>query len=128
MNRMSRFVVPIVALVLGALIALSELAQNASPSSAALSFAIAGVYALAIFIFQTRSETASLLSGLPVDERWESINQRALVSAAQVIAAVTVGAFIVAEFRGGDAMPYAGMAAVFGITYLGSILWFRWRS
>ena len=50
---------------------------------------------------------ASLLSGLPRDERWESINLRALSLAGQVIAIVLVVAFLVTQFGGGDATTYA---------------------
>jgi len=127
-NRWSKWVVPIVGLVLGLLISAAELAQHASPVEALLGFAIVAAYALAILLLQPRSETVSLLSGLPVDERWASINQRALASAAQIIALVLLGAFIIVEFGGGDAMPYAAMAAVLGVAYLGSMMWYRWRS
>jgi len=127
-NRWSKWVVPIFGLVLGLLIAAAELAQHASLADALVGFAIVAAYALAILLLQSRSETVSLLSGLPVDERWASINQRALASAAQIIALVLLGAFIIVEFGGGDAMPYAAMAAVFGVAYLGSMMWYRWRS
>jgi len=120
--------VPILALVVGLLMAFAEMGQHASAVQVILAFAIVGAYALALVVLQSRSETVSLLSGLPVDERWASINQRSLASAAQVIAVALVGAWIVVEFAGGDAMPYASMAAVFAVAYLGSILWFRWRS
>jgi hypothetical protein len=127
-NKAYKFFVPAVALVVGCVIAFVELGQHASPADAALSFAIVAAYALALLLLQSRSETASLLSGMPVDERWSSINERALAAAAQVIAVVTVGAFIVVQYNGGDAMPYAFMAAIFGAAYLGFIVWFRWRS
>ena len=127
-NRWSKWVVPIFGLVLGLLIAAAELAQHASLADALVGFAIVAAYALAILLLQSRSETVSLLSGLPVDERWASINQRALASAAQIIALVLLGAFIIVEFGGGDAMPYAAMAAVLGVAYLGSMMWYRWRS
>jgi hypothetical protein len=127
-NRLSRWLVPGVGFVLGLLIAFAELGQHASPAQAALAFAVVGAYALGIRFFQARSETASLLSGLPADERWESINQRALSLAAQVIAVVLVGVFLVVEYSGGDAIPYAVLGAVFALAYLGGILWYRWRS
>ena len=71
---------------------------------------------------------ASLLSGLPRDERWESINLRALSLAAQVIAVVLVGAFLVTQFSGGDADTYARLGAVFAAAYLGGLVWYRRRS
>jgi hypothetical protein len=127
-NKLYKFFVPVLAFVLGSLISLAELGQHASVAQAVLGFAIVGAYALALLFLQSRSETASLLSGLPVDERWSSINERALAAAAQVFAVAAVGTFIVVQFSGGDAMPYAYMTAVFAVAYLGFILWFRWRS
>jgi hypothetical protein len=78
-------------------------------------------------VLQSRSDMASLLSGLPRDERWESINLRALSLAGQLIAVVLVGAFLVTQF-GGDSTPYAWVGAVFGVGYLGGLLWYRSRS
>jgi len=124
----SKFVTPAVGLILGAVMAVVEYGRNASLGEAALVFAIVGGYTLAILLLQSRSETMSLLSGLPIDERWQAINQQALASAAQIMALVLVVAFIGVEAAGGDAMPYAWVAAVFALSYLGSILWYRWRS
>ena len=123
----SKWFVPVVGFVIGILMAAAELGRNAAPWQAALSFAIVAAYALGLRLLQSRSETASLLSGLPIDERWESINNRALALAAQVIAVILLAAFLVTQFGGGDAMPYAGSLAVFALAYLGGIAWFRWR-
>jgi hypothetical protein len=123
----SKWFVPAVGFVIGILMAAAELGRNAAPWQAALAFAIVAAYALGLRLLQSKSETASLLSGLPVDERWESINNRALALAAQVIAVILLVAFLVTEFGGYDAMPYASMLAVFSLAYLGGIAWFRWR-
>jgi hypothetical protein len=123
----SKWLVPAVGFVIGILMAAAELGRNAAPWQAALAFAIVAVYALGLRLLQSRSETASLLSGLPVDERWESINNRALALAAQVIAVILLAAFLVTQFGGGDAMPYAAMLAAFSLAYIGGIAWFRWR-
>jgi hypothetical protein len=128
MNRRPRWLVPLVGLVLGLVIAAADYARYGSLAGAALAFAAMVAYVLAVLVLQARSDTASLLAGLPVDERWESINQRALASTAKVVAAVVLAAFIVAQITGGDAMAYAWLAAVVGLVYLGSIVWFRWRS
>ena len=127
-TRTSRWVVPAVGFVLGLLIAAALLGQQASPVEAAVSFAIVAGYALALRALQSRSDLASVLSGLPTDERWESINLRALSLAAQVVAVVLVGVFLVTEFRGGDATPYAWVGAVFAVAYLGGLVWYRSRS
>ena len=128
MTTLSKWFVPAVGFVLGLLIAAAEMGRNASPWQAALAFAIVAGYALALRALQSRSDMASLLSGLPRDERWTSINLRALSLAAQVIAVVLVVAFLVAQFSGGDADTYAGLGAIFAVAYLGGLVWYRWRS
>jgi hypothetical protein len=128
MTTLSRWFVPAVGIVLALLIAAAELARSASPWQAVLAFAIVAGYVIVLRVLQSRSDMASLLSGLPRDERWTSINVRALSFAAQVIALVLVGAFIVTQFNGGDADTYARLGAVFATAYLGGILWYRWRS
>jgi hypothetical protein len=128
MTTFSKWLVPAAGFVLGLLIAAAELGRSASPWQAAISFAIVAGYALALRALQSRSDVASLLSGLPRDERWESINLRALSLAAQVIAVALVGAFLVTQFGGGDATPYAWLGAVFAVAYLGGLVWYRSRS
>jgi len=125
---LTKWVVPAVGFVLGLLFAAAELGRQASLAQAAVAFAIVAAYAIALRVLQSRSDMASLLSGLPRDERWESINLRALSLAAQVIAVVLVGAFLVAQFGGGDATPYAWVGAVFAVAYLGGLVWYRSRS
>jgi len=128
MTTLSRWFVPAVGLVLGLLIAAAELGRNASPLQAAVAFVIVAGYALALRALQSRSDMASLLSGLPRDERWTSINVRALSLAAQVMAIVLVGAFLVTKFSGGDADTYARLGAIFALAYLGGLIWYRARS
>ena len=125
---MSRWVVPAVGFVLGLLFAAAELGRQASLVQAAVAFAIVAGYAIALRMLQSRSDMASLLSGMPRDERWASINLRALSLAAQLIAVVLVGAFLVTQFGGGDSTPYAWLGAVFALGYLGGLVWYRSRS
>jgi hypothetical protein len=125
---MSKWVVPAVGFVLGLLIAAAELGRQASLPEAGVAFAIVAGYAIALRVLQSRSDMASLFSGLPRDERWESISLRALSLAAQVIAVVLVGAFLVTRFGGADATPYSWLGAVFAVAYLGGLLWYRSRS
>ena len=123
----TRFIVPAVGFVLGLLIAAAELGRSASLANAAISFAFVAGYAILLLVLQSRSDVASLLSGIPRDERWESINLRALSLAAQLLAVVLVAAFLITSFTGGDAMPYAWVGAVFAVTYLGGLAWYRSR-
>ena len=125
---MTQWVMPIFGVGLAVLIAAAELARHASPIEALVAFVIVAGYALAVGVLQSRSDVASVLSGLPGDERWASINMRALAVAAQVVAVVLVIAFVVVQFGGGDATPYALLGAVFGVSYLGALAWIRSRS
>ena len=125
---MTRWVVPLVGFILGILIAAAELGRQATPAQAALAFAIVAGYAIALRALQSRSDMASLLSGLPRDERWASINLHALSLAAQVIAVVLVAAFLVSAFGGGDSTPYAWLGVAFAVAYLGGLVWYRSRS
>ena len=127
-KTMTRWIVPGFALILGLLIAASLLGSDATPAQAAVAFATVAGYAILLVALQSRSDVASLLSGMPRDERWDMINLRALSLAAQVLAVGLVAAFLVTQFRGGDAMPYALMGGLFGLAYLGGIAWYRARS
>jgi hypothetical protein len=124
----SSWTVPIAGFVIGILIAASMLGSDATPAEAAISFAFVAGYAILLRLLQSRSDVASLLSGMPSDERWEWINHRALSLSAQVIAIALVGAFIITQFNRADATPFAWLGALFAATYLGGILWYRQRS
>jgi hypothetical protein len=127
MTNMNKWLVPAVGFVIGILMSLALLGRNATPLQAFIAFAICALYALGLRLLQSRSETASLLSGLPVDERWQAININALATAGTVMAVVLVSAFLITQFQGGDSTAYAWLGAVFAVAYLGGILWYRWR-
>ena len=124
----NRLLVPVVAFVIGVLMAVALLGRHASVAQEAIAFAIMAGYSVCLLLLQSRSDMASLLSGLPRDERWASINLQALSLAGQVIAVMLVGAFLVVQLGGGDATPYAWLGAVFGLAYLGGLAWYRIRS
>lgn len=126
--RLSRWIVPALGLALGLVTAAATLGRDASPIRAAVAFAVVAGYSLALLLLRSRSDVASVLSGVPRDERWESINTRALALAAQVIAVVLLGAFLIVSFTGGEPTPYAWTGAVFALAYLGGIAWYRVRS
>ena len=120
-TTMTRWIVPAAGFVLGLLIAAALLGNDASPIEAAVAFLFVAGYGIALRLLQSRS-------GLPRDERWESINLRALSLAAQVLAVVLVGAFLVFAFNGADSTPYAWLGLVFAVAYLGGLIWYRARS
>jgi hypothetical protein len=124
---MNKWAVPAFGLMIGLVVVAAALARQATPAQAAVSFLIVAGYAVALRLLQARSETMSLLSGLPVDERWAAINQRALAVAAQGLASIILGGFLITQFTGGDWRPYAMMGAAFATFYVAAILWYRWR-
>ncbi len=125
---MSRLAVPLGSVVLGLLIAAAELGRDATPLQTAVAFVVVAGYGVLVYLLQSRSDVASVLSGLPRDERWEAINVRALALAAQLVALALVGAFLVASFGGGDPLPYAWPGVVLAVGYLGGLGWYRVRS
>lgn len=127
-NLVTRWSVAVIGLAIGLLVAAAMLGSHATPAEAALSFAIVAAYTVVLHLLRSRSDVASLLTGLPRDERWESINLRALALAAQVMAVVLLVAFLATQFAGGDGIAYATMGAVFALSYLGGIGWYRLRS
>ena len=122
-----RLAVPTVGFAIGAVVAWSGLRQETAPIQVAVGFAIIAAYSLTLLLLQPRSETASLLSGMPADERWEEINRWALALAAQVLAVILAITYVAVQFGGGDARPYALLAAAFAVSYFGGIVWYRWR-
>ena len=79
-----------------------------------------------------KSETVSVLLGVPVDERWESISTRAWALAGQVVFVGVLTTLVAMQIWqtqgwGGDSTPYALAGAALAIAYLGGIIWYRWR-
>ena len=125
---MSRWAGPVVAVALGLLGAAAALEHRASLAEAAVIFAAVVGYPVLVLASRWRIDVGSALSGRPRDERWEAIHLRSLSLAAQAIAVLLAGAFLVSSFGGGDPAPYAWLGAGFAATYLGGIVWFRSRS
>jgi hypothetical protein len=128
MTTLSRWFVPAIGIVLGLAIAAAEMGRSGNPAQAAVAFAFVAGYVLILRAFQSRSDMAMLLSGLPRDERWTSINVRALAVAAQVMGVVIVIAFLATQFGGGETDTYARLGAIFAVAYIGGLVWYRGRS
>jgi hypothetical protein len=93
-----------------------------------LGFVLGVLVVLSLRALESRSGVARLVSSLPRDERWMSINLRAQSLAAQVLAIVLIGAFLLTQFNGGDADAYARLGAILAAAYLGGLVWYRSRS
>jgi hypothetical protein len=117
----------LVGAAIGGIMGAADLAVNGSAGRALIDFAIVVGYTLILTLLQNRSETASVLAGRPVDERWASINLHALAAAGLVGAFVALGAFVVAEATGRDWSGLAIVAGAIGLAYIGGVIWYRWR-
>ena len=113
--------------VLGGVMGAADLAMNGSPSRAVTDVAILVGYTLVLTVFRGRSDTASVLAGQPVDERWQVINLHALAAAGMIGAFFALGGLILAEATGHDWSGFVIVAAAIGAGYIGGIVWFRWR-
>jgi hypothetical protein len=123
----SRWWLVLVGVVFGGVLGLADFIASGSPSRALTDVAIVGGYTLVLALFRSRSETASVLAGVPVDERWEAINLHALATAGLVAALVSLGGFVAAEVTAHDGSGFGILAAVIGVAYIGGVIWYRWR-
>jgi uncharacterized membrane protein len=128
MKNRSSWRTPVVGVAIALVVAGIQYKSTGSAAEAIAVLAIVGGYALGLVALRSRRETAGVLSGVVVDERYELIHQRALAFSAQVMAVVLVGAFVATEVIGNDAAPYAWPAGVLGASYLAAMFWYRWRS
>jgi hypothetical protein len=117
----------LVGLIIGGILGLADYAASGSVVRAIIDVAIVTGYSSIVAIFRSRSETASVLAGSPVDERWQVINMHALAAAGLVGAVVALGGFVLAQASGHDWSGFAIVAVAIGISYLGGVFWYRSR-
>lgn len=122
MTTIVRSPVLIVGVVIGIVFAAAALVAGEEAWHAVLAAAFPIGYGAVVTLVGRRSDTASVLSGRPVDERAMHLNEEASAWALGITAIVIVVAFIVAEAGRGDWTPYAFIAAVMAIAYIGSLL------
>jgi hypothetical protein len=127
MKVIARYPALAVGIPIGVLMAIAGLIGGGTVAQAAVSLAIVTGYAVLVTVMGRRSETVSVLAGRPVDERWEHINLEACAYTMGVSGIVVLVAFIVTDASGGAWQPYAFMAAVIALSYLGSLLVLRAR-
>ena len=116
-----------IGLVIGLVIAASGLVGGESILAATISLVVVLGFVVLMALLQGRSETASSLAGRPADERWEHISLEASAYAFAVSALATIGALAITQATGGAWGPYALVAGVMGLAYLGSLAVVRAR-
>ncbi len=127
MRSIARSPVLAIGLVIGLVLGASEVAAGGSAIRILLGGGIPIAYALLVTLVGQRSETVSVLAGRPVDERWMQFNLTASAWALGVSAIFVLAAFVVVQASGGDYLPYAFIAAVMALAYIGSLVLLRLR-
>jgi len=117
----------VVGVIIGLVMGAAEQIGSGIAWRAALSTVIPIGYAALVTVLAPRNEAASALAGRPVDERWEHINLEAATWAFGATAIVVLAMFVGVDAQGGDWHPYAFMAAVMAVAYVGSLLLVRLR-
>jgi hypothetical protein len=123
----SRWWLVLVGVAVGGTLGVADLLGSGSWGRALTDVAIVAGYTTVLAIFRTRSETASVLAGIPVDERWQAINLHALAAAGMIAAFMALGGFAVAVATGHDWSGFAIVAGTVGIAYIGGVIWYRTR-
>ncbi len=116
-----------VGIVIGLVMGAAEMIYGAELWTAAIATFIPIGYAVLVTVLASRSESASVLAGRPVDERWEHINLEAASWALGASAIVVLAAFAVVTARGGDWAPYGFIGSVMALAYVGALIIVRLR-
>jgi hypothetical protein len=118
---------PVCSLVLGGIVwAASWIGGH--PVAGLASFLIMAGFG-AIFVVGRRSESLRMMAaGRRADERWRSIDLRATAVSGLAVITVVIVAFLWEIAHGRSGQPFALLGAIAGITYLGALVWLRWRS
>jgi hypothetical protein len=111
----------VVGVIVGLAFAAAELVGSGEGWRAIVSAGIPIVYAAVITIVGRRSDSISVLAGRPIDERAAHVSQEASTWAFGLTATVVVAAVAWQVASRGDWAPYAAVAVVMAVAYLGSL-------
>ena len=127
MTRVARWPALAVGIPIGLVIAAARLAGGGTIADALVILAITIGYALVVTVVGRRNDTASALAGRPVDERWEHIGLEASALAFGASALAVLAILALSQVGGGAWQPYALVASVMAVSYVGSLVIVRLR-
>ena len=121
MRTIVRSPVFVVGVLVGLALGAAELVGSGEVWRAIVSGGIPIVYAVVITIVGRRSDSLSVLAGRPIDERATHVNEEASTWAFGLTAIVVVAAVAWQVAIRADWAPYAAVAVVMAVAYLGSL-------
>ena len=121
MTTVVRSPVFVVGVIVGLALGTAELLGSGEGWRAIVSGGIPIVYAAVVTIVGRRSDSVSVLAGRPIDERAAHVNEEASTWAFGLTAIVVVAAVAWQVAVRGDWAPYAAVAVVMAVAYLGSL-------
>jgi uncharacterized membrane protein len=122
MTTLMRSPVLVVGVIIGLALGAAALVGSGEAWTAIVSGGIPIAYAAVVTVVGRRSDSLSVLSGRPIDERAEHVNQEASTWGFGITALGVVAAVAWQTATDGDWAPYAAIAVVMAFAYLGSLL------
>jgi hypothetical protein len=121
MTTIVRSPVFVVGVIVGLGLGVAELVGSGEVWRAIVSGGIPIVYAAVITIVGRRNDSLSVLAGRPIDERAAHFSEEASTWAFGLTAIIVIAAVAWLTAIRGDWAPYAAVAVVMAVAYLGSL-------
>lgn len=121
MTTVVRSPVIVVGVIAGFALGVAEIVGSGEAWGAIVSGAIPIGYAAVVTIVGRQSDSVSVLAGRPIDERAAHVNEEASTWAFGLTAMVVVAAVAWQLAIRGDWAPYAAVAVVMAVAYVGSL-------
>jgi hypothetical protein len=121
MTTVVRSPVFVVGVIVGLALGAAELVGSGEWWRAIVSGGIPIVYGAVVTLIGRRSDSVSVLAGRPIDERAAHVNAEASTWAFGITAIAVVAAVAWQIAIRGDWAPYAAIAVVMAVAYLGSL-------
>jgi hypothetical protein len=125
--KAARLVTPVFGLLMG-VVMLAILGIHGDWPSGLMALGVMATYSAVLLGLGRRVEAVGLLGGDVPDERGREISTRAVAFAGHVLIVVTVAMFLYELARGRDGSPWAQLAAVGGLAFIGATIWYSRRS